>query len=191
MSDEKEKKRPDNDDQHRVDWLLETGINFKDRVVLLTGDIEDGSFNLIDAALSEMERDSKRGVTIRINCPGGSVYEALAIVGRMQASRCYITTEGYGQIMSSASLVLAAGSKRRMSKYAFFMHHCSSYSTGGKHTEVLAQVAQFEREERIWSDWMSKFSNQSADFWYNSGSLSDLYLTAAECLSMGVIDEII
>ena len=91
----------------RLGYHFEEGVNFRDRVILIDDEITESSFALFDAALSEMERDSKRTVTIRINSPGGSVYDALAIIGRLTSSSCHIVTEGYGHVMSAATLLLA------------------------------------------------------------------------------------
>jgi hypothetical protein len=77
-----------------------------------------------------MESEDKSTVTIKINSPGGSTYDAMAIIGRIRSAKCYIVTEGYGQIMSAASLILASGRKRRINKYAFLMWHEASYGVG-------------------------------------------------------------
>ena len=107
----------------RLDYLFDQGVNFVDRVIQINEEIDDHSFAFVDAALSELERASKKTITIRINSPGGSVYDALAMIGRLNASSCRIVTEAYGQVMSASTLLLAAGKKRRMSKYCVFMEH--------------------------------------------------------------------
>ena len=176
----------------RLEYVFDKGINFRDRIIQVTGEIEDNSsFDWLDAALTEMERGSKKAITLKINSPGGSVYEALGMVGRLAASKCQIITEGYGQIMSAATLLLACGDKRRISKYAFFMHHEASYYVEGRHDTVASTVSQMEREERLWSRWMEEFSTQPAEFWYSKGKQRDFYLTAEECQIYGVVDEII
>ena len=74
----------------RLDYLFEQGVNFVDRVIQINEEISDHSFAFMDAALSELERSSKKTITIRINSPGGSVYDALAMIGRLNASNCRI-----------------------------------------------------------------------------------------------------
>ena len=117
----------------RLDYLFEQGVNFVDRVIQINEEISDHSFAFMDAALSELERSSKKTITIRINSPGGSVYDALAMIGRLNASNCIIVTQAYGHVMRAATLLLAAGKKRRMSKYCVFMAHQMSYYIGGSH----------------------------------------------------------
>ena len=174
----------------RLEYLFEQGVNFLDRVVQINEEINEQSFAFIDAALSELERDSKKTITVKINSPGGSVYDALAMVGRLKASNCRIVTEAYGHIMSAATLLLAAGKKRRMSKYCVFMTHQMTYYVGGSHAETKEEVDQVEKQERQWCHWMSELSKQDANFWYDKTYKKNFYLTPDECLKHGVIDEI-
>lgn len=175
----------------RLDYCFDRGVNFADRVIRITGEIEDScSFGLIDAALSELERVSKKAITLKINSPGGSVYEALAIIGRIRASKCQIITECYGHAMSAASMIFASGDKRKMSKLSWFMDHETFYEVEGKHSTVVEAVKQAEREMQAWSKVMSEFSSESEDFWRAMVHKSEFYLSADECLKLGVADEL-
>jgi len=174
----------------RLEYLFEQGVNFVDRVIQINEEIGEDSFSFIDAALSELERSSKKTITIRINSPGGSVYDSLAIIGRIHSSKCRIVTEGYGHVMSAATLLLAAGRKRRMSRYCVFMVHQMSYYIGGSHAETKEEVDQVEKQERQWCKWMSELSNKDAEFWYEQTYKKNFYLTPAKCLEYGIIDEI-
>lgn len=176
----------------RLEYLFENCIDLKYRIIRITGPIGDQTFEDFDIQLTELEKQNPRkSVTVRINSPGGSVYDALAIVGRMKASSCRIITEGFGHIMSAATMVLAAGDKRKISKFAHFMHHKSSYMLGGDHDSIVEEVAQMEKEEKLWSMWMSEMSNKSERFWYNSAKKKNFYMNAQEALEIGVVDEII
>lgn len=175
----------------RLEYSFDHGINFKDRIIQITGEIERGDFNRIDAALSEMERNSKKAITIRINSPGGEVYEALAIIGRLRASKCQIITEAYGMVMSAATIILACGDKRRMSQHTIFMHHEASYGVSGTHSDVREEIEQMEREEELWCAWMADFSSKDKAFWRKSAKKKNFYMTAQECLSVGVIEEVL
>lgn len=170
---------------------FEHGVNFQLRTILINGAIDESTFMLVDAALTQMEADSKKGVIIKINSPGGGVYDALAIVGRICASPRHITTEGYGQIMSAACLVLACGDKRKISKYAWFMHHEGSLEVSGKVSELEHHIKQEKKEELAWADCMAQFSNRSCDFWLRKGKGLDFYISANECLEFKIVDEII
>lgn len=192
MSQSKNNKFTDVDKEAlRLEYCFEKGINFKDRIIQLTGEIEpQSSFDYMDAALTEMERESKKAITIKINSPGGSPTEALAIVGRLRNSKCQIVTEVYGEAASAAVLILAAGDKRRMSRYASFMHHQSSYNVSGDHASVKDTVEQAERDEKLWAQYMEEFTFRDRDYWYNSAIRRNLFLNSAQCLQDGVVDEV-
>lgn len=172
------------------EYSFEWGFNFHRRILRITGEIEQGHFDFIDSALTELEAESKATITVRIHSTGGDCYEALAIVDRLRASRCYIVTEGYGAVMSAATLILACGDRRRAAKNCVFMHHESSYDIGGRHEHVKATVKQMEREEKQWAHSMARFSKRDYDFWFQSGKNIDAYYDSEELLDMGVVDEI-
>ncbi len=171
-------------------YLFEYGVNFKERVITISTEIDDSTFDLVDASLQEMEAENKKPITIRIKSPGGSVYEAIAIVGRMKASPCQIITEGYGMVMSAATMLLSAGTKRRVSRYTWFMHHESAYGVQGRHSEVKAYVAQADREEMVWANWMAELTKKPAKFWATKGVHLDAYFTAEQLVELGVADEV-
>jgi ATP-dependent Clp protease protease subunit len=170
---------------------LKHGIDLQSRNIQLIGDISEDMFALLDVALNLLEAKNKQGITIKINSMGGSVYDALAIVSRIRSSKCYITTEAYGACMSAATMILAAGKKRKMSESAVVMHHESAYDVEGTHSQVKHLSAQIEREELMWCKMMEKFTGTSSEVWASKGKLGeDWYLSAEECKDLGIIDEI-
>lgn len=168
---------------------FENGINLKSRTIQLVGEIDYQKFELVDAALTELDRYNNKQITVRINSEGGSVYDALAIIGRLRNSKSRIITEGYGCIMSAATLILASGDKRKVAKEAWFMHHESAYGFDGKYSEHAHYLAQKEREEEQWSNLMSELTFKDKNFWRRAGTL-DSYFTAEELKEYGVVDEI-
>jgi ATP-dependent protease ClpP protease subunit len=175
----------------KTDTAFKYGMNVTARTVQLVGEISEETFVYLDTALTILEEESKKGITIKINSIGGSVYDAMAIIGRMRASKCKITTEGFGPVMSAAIMILAAGHKRRMSKYAMAMWHEASYEHGGTVAQMQHIQKQMEREERLSAEMMERFTEAPAKYWLSEGKLGkDLYLTAEECKTLGVIDEI-
>lgn len=174
-----------------LEALFDRGINFRDRIITISQEIDAELFLLVDGAITEMEAHNRRAITIRINSEGGSVYDALAIVGRLQNSKCKIITEGYGCIMSAAVLVLACGKERKISNLAWFMTHESAYEVSGRHTEIKDYVKQAEREEVQWAECMAKYSTQDSKFWRDIQHRKDTYFNAQELLQIGVVDEVI
>lgn len=175
----------------KTDMAFKYGVNVTARTIQLVGEISEETFVQFDTALTILEEESKAGVTIKINSLGGSVYDAMAIIGRMRASKCKITTEGYGSVMSAAIMILAAGNKRRMSRYAVAMWHEASYGNEGTVAQMQSFQRQMEREEKAGADMMERFTSAPAKYWLSEGKLGrDLYLNAEECMTLGVIDEV-
>lgn len=173
-------------------YLFDYGVDFQRRVINLTGEVNGNMFNLVDAALTEMEAGSKSAITIKINSHGGEIYQAMAIVGRLRESKCHIVTVGYGAIMSAATLILACGDRRVASTFSWFMNHEQGYDIGQtRHSQAKAYVAQADREEKVWCQWMSDFTNKSAQFWLKNGVGVDVYFSAAQLVELGVVDELI
>ena len=176
-----------------LELMLDYGINFKDRSITISSDIDVPLFDLIDSALTEMESQGKRKITIKINSFGGSAYSALAIIGRMQKTKnkgIQVITEGYGKVMSAATLILACGTKRYFSRYAVFMHHEASSSIDGTLTEMKDFTQQLEKEEKLWCEFMAEFSGKELDYWLSWVGRKDAYFFADELLKLGVIDEV-
>ena len=176
-------------------YLFDHGVNFKDRVITLASDIDEDEFLRIDAALTEMESHNKSNITIRINSGGGSVYDALAIVGRIKRSKAHITTEGYGAVMSAATLILASGKVRKFSKFGWWMFHETQHEyeegTRIRTSQLEAELAQEKREHELWCNAMAEFSNKDKGYWLSRGVYVDQYFSPEELLDLGVVDEIL
>lgn len=172
--------------ENAIGW----NVDVKNRVIRISTDIDNETFDIIDAGLTELESISKKTITIRICSLGGSVYDALAIIGRMERSKCKIITEGYGCIMSAATAILASGDERRMSKRAWFMHHEASYEVEGSHTDVANYVRQAEKEEYAWAELMEEVTMVEKSFWLDHGTNRDRYFSSQECLNLNIVDEV-
>jgi ATP-dependent Clp protease protease subunit len=140
-----------------------------------------------------MESDHPRKkITIRLHSFGGSIHEALAVIGRIKSSSCWVDTEAYGACMSATTIILACGDVSKMSKYAWYMHHEPSYGIYGRHSENRATVKQTEREWRLWAEHMADFTGKKdAEFWYETGVNVDAYFTPEQCLELGIVGELI
>lgn len=175
----------------KTEQAFKYGFNVSARTIQLVGDVSEEMFMQLDTALTILEEESKASITIKINSLGGSVYDGMAIVGRIRSSKCKIVTEGFGCVMSAAILILAAGNKRRMSKYAYAMWHEASYEDGGTLSQMTHRNKQMLRENDLACEAMERFTTSPAKFWKNEGLLGkDLYLTAEECETLGVVDEV-
>ena len=176
-----------------VTQLFTRKFSIPDRTIILSGAIDhDGDlFTWFDACMTILEQKSRQTITIKIFSPGGDTSEACAIVGRIHASKCNIVTEGYGEVMSAATLILASGDKRKISKYAWVMWHESSDVIGGKISKITAELAQIKRDEDMWAHWMGELTKKDQRFWQEQGVTFDLYFSADEAIEIGIADEVI
>jgi ATP-dependent Clp protease protease subunit len=190
--------------KHHLDTNLDHGIDFENRIIRVTGSIGDCSspltgggedyfdFNLLDIAMTKMETESTAlPITIKVNSEGGLVYEAFAMIGRIKNSPCTIITEGYGCVMSAATLILMAGDIRKLSRFCCTMFHAMQYGTNGAHDDIKEHVAQAEKEMKQLAKYYEEFSTQNASFWTRKIKKKEYYPTAEEMLSHGAIDEVI
>lgn len=175
-----------------LDYSLSYGINLKDRIIRITDEIDQFTVDIVDTALSEMQRDSRKGVTVKISSPGGDVYSALAIVDLLCSSNCYIHTVGLGHIFSAATLILACGDKRSIGRRSFVMHHEASFYTEGRYSDVEDFLKQAQKEEELWAESMVEFTEYGdAKFWKEQAHKRDWYLDSTEAVTYGIVDEVI
>lgn len=186
---------PKNEDYYKrsleLECLFDRGIDLERRVIMIYEPVSQELAHFVDAAMTELEAKGRSAITIRIMSDGGDVDAARAIVGRINASKRQVITEGYGSIMSAAVLILACGDKRRLSQFAVVMHHeASHYEIEGRQSQLEHYLNQAKFEEAQWAYWMAQFSNKPASFWATAGRTFDEYLTPQTCLEYGVVDEV-
>ena len=119
----------------------------RERIVFLTGPVEDGMSSLVVAQLLFLEADNpKKEISLYINSPGGVVTSGLAIYDTMQFIRPPVTTLCIGQAASMGSLLLAAGAKdmRFALPNARVMVHQPSGGYQGQVTDIMIHAREVE-----------------------------------------------
>src|SRR5206468_9543038 len=117
----------------------------KERIIFITGPIEDGMSTLVVAQLLFLEADNpKKEISIYINSPGGSVTSGMAIYDTMHFIRSPVSTLCVGQAASMASLLLAAGKKdmRFALPNARIMLHQPSGGFEGQATDIMVHAQE-------------------------------------------------
>ena len=159
------------------------------RKMIMVGGISESMLQSFCAHLAVLEGKSKQPIILELSSPGGNAYDALAFAARIRTSSCVISVCAYGLVASAAVLVLAAGKKRLMSKEAWVMVHEDSGSIDGNTTDTRKWAAHMERLEYQWADLLSEMTKTSATKWRGLHNQTK-YLTADECLELGLVDEI-
>src|SRR5438876_319725 len=116
-----------------------------ERIIFLGTPIDDQIANLTIAELLHLEsEDPGKDISIYINCPGGSVYDGLAIYDTMQFVKPKIATICVGSAMSLGALLLAAGAKGKRSALpnAKMLIHQLSADFGGPASDVEIQARE-------------------------------------------------
>lgn len=175
-----------------LDYLFKYGIDFLDRTIRISEEITEEMAFFVDVAISEMERQNGRKITLRINSLGGSVDATRAIISRMKMSKCTIVTEVVGLACSGAFYIAVAGDRRRIQAFSRMMHHSMSYRIPyDKHPTHHHATEIAEEESKELADFVASVSKMDTDFWYTMGRDKDFYMSAEEALGYGVVDEII
>ena len=119
----------------------------RERIVFLTGPVEDTMASLVVAQLLFLEADNpKKEISLYINSPGGVVTSGLAIYDTMQFIRPPVTTLCVGQAASMGSLLLSAGEKgmRYALPNARIMVHQPSGGYQGQVTDIMIHAREVE-----------------------------------------------
>src|SRR3990170_676361 len=120
----------------------------KDRIVFITGGIDDEVANLVVAELLFLSNeDSNADIHLYINSPGGSVSAGLAIYDTMQFINCDVATYCVGQCASMGAVLLTAGAagKRRALPNARIMIHQPLAGMEGTAEDIMIHVKEFKK----------------------------------------------
>jgi ATP-dependent Clp protease protease subunit len=164
----------------------------KDRIVFLSGEIDDGMANTVVAQLLFLEMDNPSAdISLYINSPGGSVTAGMAIYDTMQYVKSPVRTVCIGMAASMGAFLLMAGEKgRRMAlPNSEVMIHQPSGGARGQATDVTIQAEWLLRTKKKMIRMMAEMTGQSVEKVAQDAE-RDYFMSAAEALAYGVIDEI-
>ncbi len=165
----------------------------KERVIFITGAIEDGLATLISAQLLFLEAENpKKEINLYINSPGGVVTSGMAIYDTMQFVRPPVTTLCLGQAASMASLLLCAGEKGMRSALpnARIMVHQPSGGFQGQASDIERHAQDIIKMKRVLNEIYVKHTGQS--YAEVEATLDrDHFMSAEESKKWGLIDQVI
>jgi ATP-dependent Clp protease protease subunit len=165
----------------------------RERIVFLTGPVEDSMASLVVAQLLFLEAENpKKEIALYINSPGGLVSSGLSIYDTMQFIRCPISTLCLGQAASMGSLLLAAGqpSLRFALPNARIMVHQPSGGFQGQATDILIHAREIKLlKERLNAIYVHH-TGQPLDS-VEQALERDNFMSAVDAKSFGLIDEVI
>jgi ATP-dependent Clp protease protease subunit len=165
----------------------------KERIIFITGPIDDGVASLVVAQLLFLEAENpKKEVSMYINSPGGIVTSGLAIYDTMQFIRPAVSTLCTGQAASMGSLLLAAGAKdlRFALPNARIMVHQPSGGFQGQATDIMLHAQEILNLKRRLNEIYVKHTGQPLKR-IEDALERDMFLTAEMAKDFGLIDKVI
>ena len=165
----------------------------RERIIFLTGPVEDYSASLIVAQLLFLEAENpKKEISFYINSPGGVVTSGLSIYDTMQFIRCPVTTLCVGQAASMGSLLLTAGAKdmRFALPNARIMVHQPSGGYQGQVTDILIHAKEVEALKKRLNEIYVKHTGRTYEEIHNALE-RDNFMTAEQARDFGLIDKVI
>ena len=165
----------------------------KERIIFLTGQINDNVASLVTAQLLFLEaEDPKKEIYLYINSPGGLVTAGLGIYDTMQYVKPDISTLCMGQAASMGSFLLAAGTKgKRFSlPNSRIMVHQPSAGFQGQATDIEIHANEVLSLKKRLNEIYSKHTGKSFEE-IKSALERDNFMTADVAQSFGLIDEVV
>lgn len=165
----------------------------KERVVFLTGQVEDHMSNLLVAQLLFLEAENPEAdISFYINSPGGVVTAGMAIYDTMQYIKCDVSTIVVGQAASMGALLLAGGAKGK--RYALHnsrtMIHQPLGGAQGQATDILIQAEEIKRTREMLNGILAHHTGQTLKK-IAEDTERDNFMTAEEAMKYGLVDHVL
>ena len=165
----------------------------KDRIIFLSGPIDDGVANTVVAQMLFLEmEDPDRDIMLYINSPGGSISAGMAIYDTIKYLKCEVSTLCIGMAASMGAFLLAAGAKgkRKALPNSEIMIHQPLGGAEGQATDVLIHAEHMRFIKQRMNEELAKNTGKPVRT-VEIDTERDNFMTAEQALKYGIIDEII
>jgi ATP-dependent Clp protease protease subunit len=163
----------------------------RERIVFITGEVEDHMASLIVAQLLFLESENSQDISMYINSPGGVVTAGMAIHDTMQYIKPKVRTVCIGQAASMGSFLLAAGEPgmRVALPNARIMVHQPSGGARGMASDIEIQAKEILRIRKRMNDLYAQYTGRTlAEI--EKAMDRDTFLEAEEALKFGIVDKV-
>lgn len=164
----------------------------RERIVFVTGQVEDGMASLITAQLLFLESENpSKPISMYINSPGGVVTAGMAIHDTMQYIKPKVSTVCMGQAASMGSFLLAAGEPgmRVALPNARVMIHQPSGGARGMASDIEIQAREILRIKKRMNDLYVKYTGRKLNE-IEKAMDRDTFLEADEAMKFGLVDKV-
>ncbi len=165
----------------------------KDRIIFLSGEIDDLTANLVVAQMIFLEaEDPDKDIFMYINSPGGSVSAGMAIYDTMQYIKCDVSTICIGLAASMGAFLLASGAKgkRKALPNSEIMIHQPLGGARGQATDIEIQAKQILKIKEKLANILAERTGKPLET-LKADMERDFYMAAGEAKEYGLIDEVI
>jgi len=165
----------------------------KDRIVFVSGPINDESANIVIAQLLFLQaEDSKKEIKMYINSPGGEIYAGLAIFDTMRHLTCNVSTIAVGTAASMGSLLLSSGTKGHRFALPSAMIHMHQPLGGaqGQASDIEINAREVLRLKDLLIEILAKNTGQTKEKILKDAD-RDYFLTADMAKEYGLVDKVL
>lgn len=164
----------------------------KDRIIFLSGEIDDNLSNTIVSELLYLDSLNHEDIYLYINSPGGSITSGMAIMDTMNFIKSNVRTICLGMAASMAAFLLSCGTKgkRFALPNAEVMIHQPLGGVNGQATEIKIAAERILKLKKKINEILSKNTNQNIEK-IEVDTERDYFLSAIEAKEYGIIDDII
>ena len=167
----------------------------KDRIVMLTGEVNDMTANLVVAQMLFLEsQNNSDTINFYINSPGGAVTAGLGIYDTMQFIKSPVSTIVMGQACSMGSFLAMAGEpgKRLVLPNSRTMIHQPSGGAGGQATDMQIQVDEILKMKKNLTETYVKHNSVGKTFEELEAAMErDNFMSAEEAVAYGLADRVV
>ena len=164
----------------------------KDRIIILNGEINDNTANIIVAQLLYLDSESNEDINLYINSPGGSITSGMAIYDTMNFIKSKVSTICIGMAASMAAFLLSSGEKgKRMAlPNSEVMIHQPLGGAQGQATEIKIAAERILKLKHKLNKILSQNTGKPLEK-IELDTERDYFLSAKEAKNYGLIDKII
>lgn len=164
-----------------------------ERIIFLGDEVNETTANIVVAQLIHLAyADPKKDIKLYINCPGGSVYDGMAIYDTMQYIKPDVQTIGIGLQASMGAFLLSSGvkGKRMLLPNSRVMIHQPSSGTEGKVTDQEITLRESIALKKILNEILAKNTGQKLAK-IEKDVERDHWMSATDAVEYGLVDKVI
>lgn len=165
----------------------------KDRIIILSGPINDEIASLVVAQLIFLENeDPKKDITLYINSPGGAVHAGMGIIDTMNFIKCDVSTVCIGMAASMGAMILSAGTKgkRFVLPNSEVMIHQPLGGAEGQASDIAIAAENILKTRKILYKMLAENTGKTMEQ-IEKDADRNYWMGASEAVKYGIVDKVI